>query len=512
MTRKPGKRAASRLLGLTLLLAGWLLFAPTQLGGSASYVIVAGASMEPLFEEGDLVVLRRAERYEVGEVAAYRSPELPALVLHRIVGRQGDRYVLRGDGNSFRDPVRPRASEFLGRPWITVPGAGPVLRWTRKPINAAALSALAVLLALGWADSVGHRRRRDAPERRSVWLNHPPAPSEAALAALAAVGGALVLVGLFAFAQPATRQVSGAPFFEHSASFGYEARVARSAVYPAGTVRPPDPVFLRLVPAVTVRVDYRVAGPDARDIMGRARLDVELRGANDWRRTVALVPPIQFAGDRISLHGLLDLRGLRRIAGEVERLTGTRSDTYELRIVPRVDVRGTVGSETAAETFAPPLVLRLDPLELRLDAGRPGNGLVRAQARETMRTGPNLLSLPGLRVEVRHARLAAVPGAALLLLAAVLWLAPIGRPARIRSRYGPWLVDVTPHMRSSATVVEVPSMDDLARLAEHYGRAILHEEAEDMHRYVVEEDGRAYVHTVRPAAEDSAARTALAVP
>lgn len=512
MTRNPGKRATSRLLGLTLLLAGWLLFAPTQLGGSASYVIVAGASMEPLFEDGDLVILRRAERYEVGDVAAYRSPELPALVLHRIVARQGDRYVLRGDGNSFRDPVRARASDFLGRPWITVPGAGPVLRWTRKPINAAALSALAVLLALGWGDAVSHRRRREAPDRRSVWLNRPPAPSEAALAAVAAVGGALVLVGLFALAQSPTRQVSGAPFFEHSATFGYEARVPRSSVYPSGAVRPPDPVFLRLVPAVAVRVDYRLVAPDVREVAGTARLDVELRGANDWRRTIVLVPPAPLTGNRVSLRGLLDLRGLRRIAGKVERLTGTRSDTYELRILPRVDVRGKVGSETVGETFAPPLVLRLDPLELRLDAGRPGNVLARTQARGTMRTGPNMLSLPGLHVEVRYARLAALPGAALLLLAAVLWLAPVGRTARIRSRYGPWLVDVTAHARSSATVVEVPSMDDLARLAEHYGRAILHEEADDVHRYVVEEDGRAYVHTVREAAEDSAARTALAVP
>lgn len=496
------KRAWSRPLSLAVLLAAWLLLAPTQLGGSASYVVVAGSSMDPEFREGDLVVLRQAQRYAVGDVAAYRSAELGALVLHRIVDREAGRFVLRGDNNAFVDPVRPRASDFLGRPWFVVPGAGPVLSWIRQPTNAAALSALVVLLALGLVDA----RRDRLPRRLGI-------PSDSVLAATAGVGAGCLLLAFFAFAQPATQRVPGGPpLYEHRASFGYEARVRPSAAYPEGVVRGPDPVFLRLVPNVSVWFDYRLRSAETSRISGTARLAVEVRGANDWRRTVLLAPSRPFVGDGVVLQGRLGLRELRDLAARVERLTGTRSDSYELTVVPRVEVRGTVGHREVAETFAPRLALRLDPLELRVDRGRPGNALYRSRPREAIQEVPNALTLPGLRLGVEHARLALVPGIVLILVAALLWLArvcdPRARAARIRGRYGPWLVDVAP--RPHPVSVEVLSMEDLARLAEQNGRAILHEEREGGHWYVVEEGERAYVYAVPEETEERAATTVLA--
>ena len=51
------------VLGLAAAAAAWFLLAPAQLGGSASYVVVEGASMAPGLERGDLVIVRKAAAY-----------------------------------------------------------------------------------------------------------------------------------------------------------------------------------------------------------------------------------------------------------------------------------------------------------------------------------------------------------------------------------------------------------------------------------------------------------------
>ncbi len=81
--------------GLTLVLVSalWVLFAPSTLGGDFSYAIVTGDSMEPRFSTDDVVLLRRADDYAVGDVVAYRHPQLGA-VLHRIVEVDGERLSL----------------------------------------------------------------------------------------------------------------------------------------------------------------------------------------------------------------------------------------------------------------------------------------------------------------------------------------------------------------------------------------------------------------------------------
>ena len=58
MTRLPHLRAG--LISATLVVlvvAAWLLIAPTQIGGETSYVTTTGISMSPRFHSGDLGVV-----------------------------------------------------------------------------------------------------------------------------------------------------------------------------------------------------------------------------------------------------------------------------------------------------------------------------------------------------------------------------------------------------------------------------------------------------------------------
>src|SRR5690242_990151 len=158
VTRSRATRSSAISVAVLIVLAaGWLVFAPTRFGGSTDYVTTHGISMEPRFHTGDLALIRRAAHYRVGDVVAYHSTLLHTVVLHRIIARDGDRYVFKGDNNDFIDPTHPSRSELLGKLWIHVHGGGAALGPLRSPVVAGLLIAgLAAMFLLG----AGAKRRR----------------------------------------------------------------------------------------------------------------------------------------------------------------------------------------------------------------------------------------------------------------------------------------------------------------------------------------------------------------
>ena len=54
----------------------WIFFAPTKLGGSSTYAVTAGVSMQPLLYKNDLAIVRSQSTYHVGDVVLYNSAVL----------------------------------------------------------------------------------------------------------------------------------------------------------------------------------------------------------------------------------------------------------------------------------------------------------------------------------------------------------------------------------------------------------------------------------------------------
>ena len=149
--------------GITLVLAAvlWLLFAPQSLGGDFAYALVRGSSMSPALANNDLVLIRSAADYDVGDAVAYRDPQL-GTVLHRIVDDDGERFTLQGDNRDAADPYRPTSDEIVGRTWAVIPGAGRLIREIQRPRNAALLVVAAVAL-IGASAAATRRRGRASP-------------------------------------------------------------------------------------------------------------------------------------------------------------------------------------------------------------------------------------------------------------------------------------------------------------------------------------------------------------
>ena len=125
------------VISIALLIAIWIFFAPVNLGGQATYVIVDGISMEPNFHLGDLAIVRKSSSYQIGDVVTYHDPQLNVNIIHRIIGLNQNRFVIKGDNNSWIDDYQPTRDKIIGKLWIYVPKLGQAFVWLRVPLNMA---------------------------------------------------------------------------------------------------------------------------------------------------------------------------------------------------------------------------------------------------------------------------------------------------------------------------------------------------------------------------------------
>jgi signal peptidase I len=511
VSRGRALRLTAAAIGVALGVAGWFLLAPRALGGRLSYVVVArGTSMEPAFHTGDLAVVRPAESYVPGQVVAYRSRDLGSTVLHRIVERAEDGYVLKGDNNSFLDPEHPRDEDILGALWIRVPVAGSVMGWFRQPVNAAMVAGAAVFLTVAFAD--GRRRGSNRQRHRHAVSRDRPtsgAPARSGLGVAATASAVFLLLGVISFSRPTSTTLTEELPYRHTSSFSYGADVPPGPVYADGVVRTGDPLFLRVVDAVDVTYGYVLDG-EATGVEGSARLFVEISDTSGWKRSLELKPETSFTGPAFETQGRLDVGALRRLVGSVERATGVIPDAYTVRLGADVRVDGVLGGVTVADMFSPRVDFRLDALQLQVARGEGSSDPFHPAAKGTVRRQvavPNQITLVGIGISVGAVRLMTILGSFVsILFLAFYALAELrglrgSEASRINARYGPWLVPVH-EIDGSVPVADVERFEDLFRVADRSERMILHEERAGTHTYVVE-DGklllRYRLHDEKPA-------------
>jgi signal peptidase I len=511
------------ITGVTVLLlaVAWLFAGPAQLGGATTYVTTHGISMQPRLHTGDLVLVRPAARYRVGDVVAYRSAALRRVVLHRIIGRDGDRYVFKGDNNNFVDPVHPRRDELIGRMWLRVPRGGAILSWLRVPVIAALLCGGIALLALwpvrrrrrrGRGRGRGDARPRGAPTMNARSLRMVSPNAQLLLFGCAAVAVACTILGLLAWTRSATDPVAAKVNYTHEVRFSYRADAPAGAVYPTGTVKTGDPIFLRLVDQVRVKVAYRLASDAPRAVRGTQQILLRLRSPTGWSRTVRLQPSTPFRGAGTSAWVVLDLAELRALIGRVEAQTGTPAGSaFTVEILPRVHVKGTLADELLDDRYDPTLTFQLDPLQLRAGGGgsaEEGTGFTQRRAGSVAATvaSPNLLRLGDHGIQVGTARWVALLGYLVAIVVALLTTIreqrrPQDLSMQIHARYGHLIVPIASIIHNPAQpIVDVMSIDALAQIAERCERVILHHHRIGAESYLVDDEGTLYRYQPRAAA------------
>jgi signal peptidase I len=506
---------------LLLLAVAWLIAGPAQLGGATTYVTTHGISMQPRLHTGDLALVRPAAQYRVGDVVAYRSDVLRSVVLHRIIARDGDRYVFKGDNNNFTDPERPLRAELIGRMSLRVPRGGAILGWLRIPAIAALLCGGIALVAL-WP---GRRRRRDrrrgkaagrprgAPSMSGRSLRMVSPNAQLVLFGCAAIAVVCTVLGLLAWTRSTTDPVAAKVNYTHKVRFSYRADAPVGAVYPTGTVKTGDPIFLRLVRQVRVKVAYHLASDAERQVGGTQEILLRLRSPTGWSRTIRLQPSTPFRGAGASAWVVLDLAQLRALIGRVEALTGTPvGSAFTVEILPRVHVEGTLADEVLDDRYAPALSFQLDALQLRAGGGATGDAaggtFTQSQSGSVAATvaSPNHLRFGGHGIQVGTARWLALVGYVIAIVVALLTTIrerrrPQDLSMQIHARYGHLIVPIASIMHNPAQpVVDVMSIDALAQIAERCERVILHHHRIGAESYLVDDEGTLYRYQPRAAA------------
>lgn len=502
---------------------GWIYLAPAAIGGSTSYVVTSGRSMQPLFHTGDLAVVRPAASYRVGEVVAYRSSLLHVVVLHRITAIHNGRYTFKGDHNSFVDPTHPSRAALVGRLWLRVPRGGVLLHWLHTPLIGALLAGGAGLLLMAGTGKRRRSRRRRRSERdrgpafpgaRPVTAGHSaagPTNLRTVLIVCAVGAVAFALVGLVALLHPlrapATRNVP----YTQQVSFGYSAVARPGPVYPTGVVSTGDPIFLQLVRRVRVRVRYRLTSTPAAAIAGTEATALRITGPTGWSRTIPLTAPRPFTGTRAGAAVTLDLPSLQRLLAQVQRQTGVSAGSaYGLAVVADVHVRGRLAGTPIHQSFKPALSFQLEPLQLQPGSGSagasPGQSSFSPRRRGTVptaTTAPAVLGVAGVSVSIATARwlalagLLAALGAGLLVAVALRRSRGLHEAARIQADYGHLMVPIAAGADLGWPPVEVASIDALVRLAARSEQLILHNHGETADSYLVNDNGTVYRYQVK---------------
>lgn len=498
----------------------WILFLPIQFGGAAAYVIIDGNSMEPVYQTGDLVIVRREASYSVGDIVTYYNLDLKQNVIHRIVGIEADHYIFQGDHNAWLDDDQPTFDRLIGKAWLHLPGVGRWLSKLQTPVGITVLAVLALLIVLSLFFTndrqMRARRAKMLSGSRLVSFSFDFPQGDAAMRKMGRQLEKLIFVfvvflgvslflGLTAFTRPETLEGSSVVEYVQIGRFSYQAQAA-PGVYDTSGPQTGDPVFLKAACQVDLNFVYSLAGQTFSGLEGEVALRAEIHDLNGWVRSYPLAPVTRFSTATATVQATLDPCQIISNLREIEALTGVSRPFYTLLIVPEVKFSGEALGRPITDAFAPELQFYLDDYQMypvsefpEVDAFAPYQvGQMSFSNRQA-----NQIQLPFFALEVSLARWLALAGLLLSLgLGALLVFLTLRElqtdpSIGISLRYGTLIVDVTQvSFDLRAKEIMVASFEDIVKLAERNSTAILHLRRLNEHEFLVEGNSVVYRYRV----------------
>jgi signal peptidase I len=534
---------------LVLVVFIWVLFAPLQVGGQAAYVIVAGQSMEPNLHLSDLVIVHKASGYQVGDVVAYQNADIDRYVIHRIVSEKQGRFLMRGDSNTWIDNFEPTRQQILGKLWIHLPRFGIYIQKLREPNYMALIAGLIGSLVAATL-FVSNRREKHHMEENSrktelnirkglatlvqkirfgKWLerfsgDRSQGPEfllsdknpmqnrgqdrnalETLFFALAVAALLSLLLGIITFTRPVTQTVSDDISYQQLGFFSYSA-AAPAGVYDTATIQSGEPIFPKLTCSINITFNYTLVAAPSENIGGSYQLTAILKHPQSgWQRTFPLQEQTSFTGNAFDTQADLNLCEIVRLIDSVEEVTDSRAGLYALSINPQVQIAGSIADRPLEATFEPNLVFQYDRTQFYLVNQSKGSDPLHpseANILQGEKRIPNTLALFGTEFNVPALRTISVIGLVLSLSGfAILWLQLENTSRKnpetfVRMKYDPLIIDVQEGgLNDTTRVIDVNTIDDLAKLAEKHNAMILHEAQDSVDNYIVHVDGNSYAYS-----------------
>lgn len=479
----------------------WIAFAPVKIGGQTSYVMVNGISMEPNYHTGDLVIVRKAQRYQVGDVVTYRDAKMGAYVIHRIIEIKQGQFIIKGDNNSWVDAYQPTHDEIVGKQWIYAPKAGIAMLWIRKPIN---LSLTVFLLGGVLMSSMTTKPKKGQKGKNSPSVNLGEM-FEGTLYLLGLLFLGFLGLSIFAFTKPLTRAADNITYQQYG-NYSYTA-AGTPGVYDTEMVRSGEPVFPKLTCFLNIELTYYILGSQLHDISGSHQMYARIMDQQSgWQRTIPIIPHTAFNGNGYIATAALDLCQVTSLLDLVEKETGLRASAYTIEIVTNIAFTANASGQVITGAFDPTLAFNFDKVHLYLaskNAERTPMHITEQGVADSSNIEANTLLILGWEPTVGFIRVFALLGLGISLSGLVIMGLFVFNTARqseealIRLRYGSMLMDV--YERSldvTLPMIDVTSIDDLAKMAEQQNTMIMHMMLNFLHYYLVQSNGTTYRYLI----------------
>ena len=131
----------------TLIIVLGVLFLALCAIGIRPYVVLSG-SMQPKIPTGSLCFINEHVKYtniDVNDVIAFRMQD-GTLVTHRVVDKNEEGLVTKGDANSDNDAITTKASNYVGKNIFSIPLLGYVVKAIQTTKGKIILGTVVVIL------------------------------------------------------------------------------------------------------------------------------------------------------------------------------------------------------------------------------------------------------------------------------------------------------------------------------------------------------------------------------
>lgn len=506
------------MLASTALL--WVQFAPTQVGGKTSYVIIHGSSMEPRYHFGDLVIVRAAQTYNIHDAIAYQHPEI-GIVFHRIVARSAERFTLQGDNNDYLDPYQPTQADILGKQWLHLPEAGNALVYMRQPL---VFTGLVVIITLVGFNSLSQPASRGARRKTTyatglIPMSNFKQNTIEMFYMLTLLAVASMALGVFSYTRPSSAQRVETITYEQQVKFSYTAASAGD-LYDEATIQAGEPIFRRLTDSFTIISNYYFLSAEPATLGGSYTIYAEVSNASGWKRTVQLSPATSFEGANFTATSVVDLNTIQELIDLLEKNTGVTAGNYTLTVFPVIQVQGGIAGQEFADEFVPTLQFHMNALQLQLANNMIGDSLssTKVGAIPVITSVPNDISFFSLRIPVAVAQLISLGGlflTALAMFALGSWVRRASRQTDLSTAeraYQSLIIAVSDRTQlqtylQNKTLFNVASLDDLARVAAQTHAIIARYQTSEGVDYYIHNGDVAYRYVFTPGQDSKPPRS-----
>ena len=157
---------------LTFIILFSIIFIGLYLFKIEPFVVLSG-SMEPKIGTGSLCLINKNYKYESikeEDIIAYKLND-GTMVTHRVIEKNNDKMVTKGDANKSQDLSSPTKSNYVGKNFFCIPKIGYAVRSLQSNNGKIILiSIIALLLLVGFLFGEPDKKntKKEGPKEKDI--------------------------------------------------------------------------------------------------------------------------------------------------------------------------------------------------------------------------------------------------------------------------------------------------------------------------------------------------------